>query len=117
MRPVELLGQAAIPTLLVVLGIQLSMAKLVFDKSFITISSILRLIIYPIIAFILLPLFFELNTITAKVILVLSATPAAVSTTLFAIQFDSQPQLVSTMTLITTIISIITISTLLTFIV
>lgn len=117
MKPIALLGQAAIPTLLIVLGMQLSKSKIVIDWSFIATSVTLRLFIYPLIAFLLIPLFFEAHSLTGKVLLILSATPAAVSTTLFAIQFDSKPQLVSTLTLITTVISIITISILLTIVV
>ncbi|ABR49111.1 Auxin Efflux Carrier [Alkaliphilus metalliredigens QYMF] len=116
MKPIELLGQAAIPTLLIILGIQLSKAKIVFDWKFITTSVILRLFIYPLMAFILIPLFFDLQSVTGKVLLVLAATPSAVSTTLFAIQFNAKPQLVSTITLITTLLSVGTISVLLTII-
>jgi malate permease and related proteins len=117
MRPIVLMGQAAIPSLLAILGIQLSRVKIEFDWKFITSSVILRLFVYPVVAFIIISFFFGFNDLTGKVLLVLAATPSAVSTTLLAIQYDAKPQLVSTITLITTLLSMVTISILLSLLV
>jgi predicted permease len=59
LRPVQLMGQAAIPTLLVVLGIQLGRVKAAINWKFIGTAVFLRLFAYPLIGLSIIPLFFK----------------------------------------------------------
>lgn len=110
LRPVQLMGQASIPILLVILGIQLGRVRTALDWEFIISAVLLRLAVYPLIAFFIIPLFFNGDSLIAKVMLIIAAVPSAATTTLLAIEFDAKPELVSTVTLITTMFSLATVS-------
>lgn len=112
-RPLRMLGQAAIPTLLIMLGLQLEKIHTVPDLSFVSLASIIKLIVYPLIGFVLTVILFGGNDLTSKVLLVISAAPAGVSPTLLAVKYNTEPQLVSAVTFVTTIASIFTVSLLL----
>jgi predicted permease len=49
----------------------------------------------------------------AKILIILAAMPTAANTTMFSLQFDTEPDLVSYSTLVTTLLSIVTIPLLL----
>jgi malate permease and related proteins len=110
---IDLVGAATIPTVMLILGMQLAeikMKKLDLEK--LSYGVIIRLFISPLIAFII-TLFLDLNPLLEKVLIVSAAMPSAATTTLYAVQFDSEPELVSSITLVTTLISIVTITVLL----
>lgn len=113
MNPLKLIGQAAIPVTLLTLGIQLAKVKLGAEPLLVGGSSVIRLVGSPLIGILILTLFFDPSILTSKVILLQSACPIAVTTTMLAIQFDARPEIVSNAALITTVVSIITISVLL----
>jgi predicted permease len=116
LRSVEMLGQASIPTLLVVLGVQLSGIKVTPDWKFISLAAFLRLFAYPLAGLLLIPVLFVPGSTTSKVMLVLSAVPAAVMPSMLAIQYNAKPELVSASILVTTLVSIITVPLLLSFV-
>jgi len=115
MASVQLLGQAAIPLMLLTLGIQLSQVKLGAEPVLVGGSSFIRLVISPLIGLAILFLIFDPAALTSQVILVQSACPIAVTTTMLAIQFDARPEVVSNAALTTTMASVLTISFLLAF--
>lgn len=108
-----LLGQAAVPTLLTLLGITLASIQIKNVIRFISTATLLKLVVFPAIGFLLLSLFYPLDSVEAKVLLVSVATPTAATTTLLAIKFDMNPDLVSSAMFVSTMASIITIPLLL----
>lgn len=113
----QLIADAAIPGVMIVLGMQLaeiSVRKMEWGK--ISYAIVLRLFISPLIAFGLVQIL-PINELLGNVLIVSSAMPSAATTTMYAVQFETEPELVSGVTFVTTIISIITITGLLSFIV
>ncbi|HKL24629.1 MAG TPA: AEC family transporter [Desulfuromonadales bacterium] len=111
-RPVELLGQAAIPTMLVLLGMQLASARLHRAWGFFSLATGIRLILGPIIGFLLATLL-GMTGVTRDVIVLQTSTPAAVLTLLYAVRFNTRPDLVSGAILFSTLTSAVTLTVLL----
>jgi len=110
LRPVELLGKAAIPIALLTLGIQLygfRMEKREYTK--IGLATFMKLVIAPLIAF-GLAFLLGMEGLIRKVAIVQSSMPTAVNVGLLAIQFDSQPRFVSSVVFASTMMSIISLS-------
>ncbi|MFK3959909.1 AEC family transporter [Guptibacillus hwajinpoensis] len=113
MSSVDLLANASIPMVMVVLGMQLAGISIKnMDWSKASYASVVRLIASPAIAFVL-TLFLPMSDLMASVLIVSAAMPSAATTTIYAVQFDSKPELVSSITLMTTLLSVITIPLLL----
>lgn len=108
-----LLGQAAVPVLLTLLGITLASIQLKTVLKFIGTAAILKLIAFPAIGFGLLAVLYPEGSLESKVLLISAATPAAATTTLLAIKFDMNPDMVSSAMFVSTLASIITIPVLL----
>ncbi|MBD7985076.1 AEC family transporter [Sporosarcina sp. Sa2YVA2] len=106
---VSLIADASIPTVMLVLGMQLSvMARKKVKYRYVTAVSIIRMIASPVIAMLIL-MFLPVNDLLKAVLIIQAAMPAAANTTIFALQFGTEPDLVSFTTFITTLASIITI--------
>ncbi|EAH2011317.1 AEC family transporter [Listeria monocytogenes] len=115
MTCVKLVGDAAIPTIMIVLGMQLeviSFRRIELTK--VGIALVLKLLIAPIIAF-GLTLILPVDEMTKQIMILLAAMPTAANTTLMAVQFDTKPDLVSSATFISTVLSIITLPIVLYF--
>ena len=109
MNGIGLLAQAAIPVIMLVLGMQLAQISLKrVQYRLLTASTIIRMAISPVLAFAVIQLFPVSDLIKALFIIQMSM-PAAANTTLFALKFDTEPDLVSFTTFVTTLISLITI--------
>lgn len=115
MTPLSLMGQAAIPVTLITLGIQLSKVQLGSEPKLIAGTTFIRLVAAPIIGFLFMYFFFDYTSLTSLVILLQAACPVAATTTMFAIQFNARPDIVSNSALISTVLSIVTVSILLFF--
>ncbi|MGE7835468.1 AEC family transporter [Viridibacillus arvi] len=115
MDGVSLVAEASIPTVMLVLGMQLAAisAKKV-DYRLVSVVSIIRIILSPILAAVILS-FMPLSSLIKTVLIIQSAMPAAANTTMIALQFDTEPDLVSFTTFVTTIISIVSIPVVLYF--
>lgn len=106
---INLLGTASIPTVMLILGMQLAEIKRQkFEYKYINTVTIIRMVISPLVAVVLVS-FFPVNDLLKNVFILLAAMPVAVNTTLLAVQFNTKPNLVSFTTLVTTILSIATI--------
>lgn len=106
---ISLLGAASIPTVMLILGMQLTEIKSQkFEYKYINTVTIIRMIVSPLAA-VLLVSFFPINDLLKNVFILLAAMPVAVNTTMLAVQFDTKPNLLSFTTLITTLISLLTI--------
>lgn len=109
----QMVGNASIPTVMIILGMQLAVISLKdFNVSKISLAIILRLIISPIIA-VIITLFLPFDVMTKQILIILAAMPTAANTTLMAVQFNTNPSLVSSATFISTSLSIITLPVLL----
>ncbi|SFK17178.1 hypothetical protein SAMN04487936_108121 [Halobacillus dabanensis] len=109
MSSITLVGDATIPTVMITLGMQLAnitVKNLSWDK--ISYAATLRLIGSPLIAW-ALTIILPMSDMMANVMIISAAMPSAATTTMYAVQFDSKPELVSSITLITTLLSIVTI--------
>jgi len=107
---ITLIGDASIPVVMLALGMQLAEIKLkTMDLEKITLALVVRLLVSPAIAW-GIALMLQVPDLLAKVMIVSAAMPSAARTTMYALQFDSEPDLVSSITLISTVISIFTLS-------
>jgi predicted permease len=113
-RPVKLLGDASIPSMLVLLGLQLRSAKWDAHPAPITLASAVRLVAAPLITLAIVPLF-GLNGPARQAIILESAMPAAVSNILMATEFNADPPFVSAIVIISTLLAPLTLTPLLAY--
>jgi predicted permease len=108
-RSIVLMAGALIPLMLLTLGIQLaSMGRPRIDRH-VVVSSLIRLLISPGLA-IALAAFFGLSGIERSVGIVQAAMPAAVLTTLIALEHNLIPDFVTTVVLFSTLLSAVTLT-------
>lgn len=113
---ISLVGNAAIPLMMVMLGIQLGSIRRLQESWPIIISSVtLKMLIAPVIAFFFVALT-PLDPLIGLTIIIISAMPPAATTTMYAIEFDTEPDLVSSITFISTLVSVISVTVLLNII-
>lgn len=111
-KPLELMGQASVPLLLLTLGIQLSRTRLEKHVGFIGVASSIRLIVSPLLG-IAVAYLLGMSGLTAKTAVLAYSMPTAVTATLYAIEFNTSPSKVSAVTFVTTVLSTVTITLLL----
>lgn len=116
LRAISLLGEASIPVVLLLLGMQLAYTRVSKVGKEITLTVLLRLIVSPLIAMLLVYLL-GIDELTGKVLIIESAMPTAVIASLLAVEFNREADLVSSNVFVTTILSLITVSLLLYFII
>ena len=115
MEAISLVADASIPTVMLVLGMQLAaISRKRVAYRYVSAVSIIRMIASPLIAVGIL-YFMPVNDLLKAVIIVQASMPAAANTTMLALQFGTEPDLVSFTTFFTTLISIITIPVVLFF--
>ena len=114
-RALELSGRAAVPTMQVVLGMQL--AALPLDPRhwrLIGIATSLRLIVSPLIALALASLL-GLTGLTRQVGVLQSAVPTAVMASIIASRYNTEPNLVAGAVLVSSLTSLLTVTALLSW--
>lgn len=94
LRPLELMGQGAIPLMLVLLGMQLARTEFNATVGFISLSALLRLAIAPLVAWGLSHLL-GLSRQTAAVVILQTSTPSAILPLLYSLRFGTRPDLVA----------------------
>lgn len=112
---VDLLAAPTIPLVMIILGMQLAeikIAKIEWDKM--SFGVFVRLLLSPLIAIVII-YFMPMDPLLEKVLILTAAMPSAATTVIYAIQYDTEPDLVSGVTLITTLLSVFTITLLLLF--
>ncbi|ARK31190.1 AEC family transporter [Halalkalibacter krulwichiae] len=113
MLTVDIIAEAAIPTVMIILGMQLARIEWGnFEWGKVSYATVVRLLVSPLIA-VGITFMLPLDPLIAKVLIVSAAMPSAATIVMYAVQFDAKPKLVSSTTLITTMLSIITITSLL----
>jgi predicted permease len=113
-RTISLLSDAAIPVMIVLLGIQLYNSKLSKDAIPVGLSNLLRLVVSPVLAIGLAALF-RLEGTAYQAGVLETAVPTAVLTTVLGTEFDIEPALVTTAVVTSTLLSPLTITPLLAF--
>jgi len=117
MSTTSMVGDAAIPVMMIMLGMQLGSVMRKKPNWQVVISGVvLKMFIAPILAFIFV-LFANVDPLVGTVLIIISAMPTAATTTMYAIEFDTEPELVSTITLFSTVLSVVTLSILLNVII
>ncbi|WP_163538510.1 AEC family transporter [Gracilibacillus sp. YIM 98692] len=113
MTAVDMVADATIPTIMIVLGMQLAQIRLGdIEVGRLSVAVGFRLILAPVIAFLItLPL--PLDEMVKDILILMAAMPTAANTTMYALQFNATPGFVSSATLVSTILSIVTLPILL----
>ena len=101
------LSGGLVPVALLTLGVQLSRVKMDFRNRDVYLTTFIRLIGGPLMAFLLISLF-KLEGIMAQVLLISSAVPTAVNTALLAVEYHNEPEFASQVVLIATLLSVFT---------
>ncbi|MCA0986595.1 AEC family transporter [Guptibacillus algicola] len=105
---IDLIADAAIPVIMVTLGMQLrNITVKSIDWRKLSTALSLKLMIAPIIAAGIV-LLMPVDTMTKQIMIIMAATPTAANTTMYAIQFHTEPQNVSSATLVSTLSSLVT---------
>ena len=108
-RAVVLMAGALIPLMLLTLGVQLAgMGKPAIDRHVVT-SSLVRLLVTPVLAIALAGVF-AVTGVERTVGIIQAAMPAAVLTSLIALEHDLIPDFVTTVVLFSTIASAVTLT-------
>lgn len=108
MEAVDLVADATIPVIMVILGMQLAKISLKAakkEKLFYAVG--IKLVVSPVIAF-LLTLVLPVDDLIKQLMIVMAAMPAAANTTMYAVEFNTEPDFVSSATLVSTVLTLIT---------
>jgi malate permease and related proteins len=114
MRPITLLGDAAIPVMLLILGMQLERAVRPDRPGVVGLAVGLSLLVGPIVG-ISLTMLLGLTGLAQKVAIVGASMPAAVITTVLALEFDLDPSFATGAVFLSTILSPFTLVVLLAY--
>ncbi len=114
-RAVDLVADAAVPLMLVLLGVQLRQVNLMHREPGVLRSTAVRLGAAPLLAWGIC-LLLGIGGLEGDVIVVQAAMPTAVITSVLATEYDTAPRLVATIILVTTLISMVTLSVILSLV-
>lgn len=109
MRPIKLLGDAAIPVMILVLGMQLEKAVRPDSLRLVGIAVFLRLVVSTLLGLVMAPLL-GLHGAGRQAGVIESAMPVAVVTTILAVEFDVEPAFVTSAVFISTVLSPLTLT-------
>jgi predicted permease len=110
LQVIDFVADAAIPTIMLALGMQLAeipLNRLDWEK--VGFSLVSRLILSPVIAW-LIAVWMPVDPLLKQVMVVAAAMPSAANTTMYSLQFGSEPKLVSGITLLSTVISAVSLT-------
>jgi predicted permease len=108
-RPVELLAAAAVPLMILILGMQLGRGGLPTSRGLLAGAAALRLLVSPALAWILAPAF-GLNAVARQAGILEAAMPTAVLNTVIALEFGVAPAFVTGAVLVSTLLSPLTVT-------
>ncbi len=113
-RVVDLFGAAGIPTMLVLLGLQLNQCEWRRPNLALALANLNRLVASPLIAFPLAALF-ALQGPARQAGILQAGMPTAVAATLLATEFDLEPSFVTVTVAVSTLLSFITLTPLIVY--
>ena len=105
-KPIDMMGQASIPLMLVSLGVRLQSVQW-NDMKIAFVAAVLGPIIGVLVAYSFANLI-ELNEIQTKQLLLFGALPPAVMNYMFAEQYDLEPEKVASIVLLSNLLSVVT---------
>ena len=111
-KTIDMVGQAAIPGLLMLLGMQLARTRFKGDIKPVLSSSFLRLAVSPVIAF-LLCFLLNIKGLPRNVLILQTSTPSAIIPLLYAVKYDTHPDMVAGSILVSTLLSAVSLTGLL----
>jgi len=114
MRPIQLLADAAIPIMILVLGMQLERATTPERLRVVAVAVLLSLVAAPIVA-LALTWMVGVSGPARQAAVVLASMPTAVITTILALEFDVAPGFVTNVVFLTTVLSPFTLAPLIAF--
>ena len=114
MRPVNLLSESALPVMILVLGMQLERAVWPRRPGIVTLAVGISLLVAPLIAVGLCALL-GISGPARQAAVILSSMPVAVITTILALEFDLDPEFVTSAVFISTIASPLTLTPLIAY--
>lgn len=108
LQSINLVADAAIPTIMIILGMQLAKIQIKnLAKEKLTYSLSLRLALSPLIAYVI-TLFLPVDQMLKEIMIIMAAMPTAANTTMYALQFNTDPDFVSSATFLSTSLSLAT---------
>ncbi|MDY0394103.1 AEC family transporter [Virgibacillus halophilus] len=107
--PANYIAEGMISVALLTLGAQVANLRLTAGLSKVTYSLLLRLMGGPIIAFVIIKLF-GMEGVIAQALLIASAMPTSVNSSVIAQEYDNHPALAAQIVLFSTLISSITVT-------
>jgi predicted permease len=113
-RPIALLSDAALPMMILVLGMQLERATVPERPSLVGVAVAISLIVAPIVAIGLASLIGVQGT-ARQAAVILSSMPVAVVTTILAVEFDVTPAFVTSAVFVSTLLSPLTLTPLIAY--
>ena len=114
LRPITMLGDAALPLMILVLGMQLERAAVPKRPALVAVAVCVSLLVAPLVALGLASLF-NVSGAARQAVVVLSSMPVAVATTILALEFDTSPDFVTSAVFLSTILSPITLTPLIAY--
>jgi malate permease and related proteins len=114
MRPIDLLSDAALPVMILVLGMQLERAVWPARPGLVILAVGISLLVAPLVALGLAGLF-GISGAARQAAVILSSMPVAVVTTILALEFELAPEFVTSAVFISTVASPLTLTPLIAY--
>jgi malate permease and related proteins len=114
LRPVTMLSDAALPLMILVLGMQLERASAPRRPALVAAAVCVSLLAAPLVALGLTSIF-DVTGAARQAVVVLSSMPVAVATTILAVEFDASPDFVTSAVFLSTLLSPITLTPLIAY--
>lgn len=114
MRPVQLMNDAALPIMMLVLGMQLERARVPEEPAAVVVAVALSLLVAPVVA-LSLAWAIGLTGPALSAGIVQASMPAAVVTTILALEFDAAPTFVTSVVFLSTLLSPLTLTVLIAY--
>ncbi len=111
-RGVALMADAALPLLLLLLGMQLANGTTVEDWRLTAAAAVLRLGISPVLAYGIARAL-ALDDLALRVVVLEASMPSAVNMVLYSLEFNARPRFVAGVVVVTTLLSLVTLTLLL----
>lgn len=106
----RLVGNSSIPIMLIILGVQLARATPSGALRDVAMANVVRLVVAPAVAIPVAIAFGFANPDVARVVVLESSTPVAVSTVILTIEFDGDSDYTATAVLTTTLASVVSVT-------
>ncbi len=106
----RLVGDSSIPIMLIILGVQLARATPSGAVREVAAANVVRLVVAPAVAVPVVLVFGFANPDVARVVVLESSTPVAVSTVILTIEFDGDSDYTATAVLTTTLASVVSVT-------